>query len=107
MENFSIGDKVSYELSWWGKPRWINNVDRGSSGNWEDGEVIKVRKTHIVVCGQSGESSWPTAGHYRFIDNQWDWPGYIKLVKSIKDGIKCECGAEKCGLTHSDWCPKS
>jgi hypothetical protein len=18
---------------------------------------------------------------------------------------KCECGAEKCGTTHSDWCP--
>lgn len=23
-----------------------------------------------------------------------------------KTKIKCECGAEKCNTTHSDWCPK-
>lgn len=44
-----------------------------------------------------------------------------QMVKSIQHGCegyiyepiyhfecekKCECGAEKCNTTHSDWCPK-
>lgn len=32
-----------------------------------------------------------------------------EIIKAVKNVIgvekKCECGGEKCGTTHSDWCP--
>ena len=27
-------------------------------------------------------------------------------VQKIDDVVVCECGSEKCGIPHADWCPK-
>ena len=36
-------------------------------------------------------------GHYDDLDED---------ILEEEDMVKCECGAEKCNITHSSWCPK-
>jgi len=32
---------------------------------------------------------------------------YQILQRFFDEALLCECGAEKCNTTHSDWCPKA
>lgn len=109
---FRVGDKVRYELSWWGKPRWVGNRDRGGSGHWEDGIVDSVDDKELVVKGKTGRSIWPLEKHRHYDFLQWSWAGYLQLMVDTskrKGERKCVCGAEKVygsNATHSDWCDK-
>lgn len=107
---FQVGDVVRYELSWWGKPRWVGNRDRGGSGHWEEGVVVDVGDCEIVVEGRTGRSVWPLVGHRHFCAHQWEWSGYLTVVSAQppRNEKKCVCGAHAvygvgCG-THSHWC---
>lgn len=107
--DIKVGDKVRYELSWWGKPRWIGNRDRGGSGYWEEGTVITVTSREITVEGKTGKSIWPLEGHPRYDFLQWSWAGYLVIINSSQTTSKqCVCGAASVyGANtnlHSDWC---
>lgn len=39
-------------------------------------------------------------------DIQYVRKNIMESLKIPKEYLKCECGAEKCNTTHSDWCPK-
>lgn len=110
---FFKGDKVRYELSWWGKPRWIGNRDRGGSGHWEDGEVTEVSDREVEVMGRTGRSVWPLEKHRHYDKLQWSWAGYLQLMvarSDMRSDIACVCGAEKTygkdNALHSTWCDK-
>ncbi len=116
MSDFKVGDRVRYELSWWGKPRWVGNNDRGGSGHWEDGVVVEVRATSwsMVVEGRTGRSNWPLEDHINYDLLQWSWPGYLTKTgesSQKKQEVKCDCGSHAtygtdCAL-HSNWCSLS
>lgn len=110
---FKVGDKVEYELSWWGGPAWLMNTSRSGSGMWEKAEVIEVRSQYVLVTQNliGKKFEWPLENHPRYTPSQWGWDGYLRKVGIIESIIvKCQCGAETtygkdCGI-HSDWCPK-
>jgi hypothetical protein len=87
-----------------GYPRYLSNYVKESAG-WITARVVR---THHIE-GQYGIATYYVTVEYKNPLNGFlqDWV----FSEDSFDGLRpvqakrCECGAAKCGTTHSLWCP--
>ena len=109
MPAFTIDSEVEFEVSPWGDtPRWILNRDLGYTGKWAQGIITHMDAVRIEVFtffpdGHTQTVNFPNYQSSDFDIGQWEYPGYLRL---IKDSIPaCDCGCGDIGY-HWNFCQK-
>ena len=83
---FKIGDVVEFELAIHGAPRWDYHLDQGGSGKMQQATVMEVVDIYLTTQWYNQQERqyhtwcWPLGGQSK--PDQWERPGYLKLVKS-------------------------
>jgi hypothetical protein len=108
---FQLGQTVSFELGCLsdgtldGLPRWISDIDRGSTGRWAQAEVVGVGDEIIEVHYTNPITGFDESWLFGIEPSNMDRPGWVRLVSAR---VECECGAERVygkNAPHSAWCP--
>jgi hypothetical protein len=82
---FNIGDKVECESDIYEQhPRWDYLDDSGGSGKYIQGTVAEIDGSYMVVRFDHTTWQWPLFSHPDYRDNQWNQPGYLRHVRSMR-----------------------
>lgn len=109
MPAFTVDSEVEFEVSPFGDaPRWCLNRDLGYTGKWAQGLVTCVSEYAIEVFaffpdGHTQTITFPNYMSSDFETRQWEYPGYLRLIKDLIPS--CDCGCKDIGY-HWNFCAK-